>query len=194
MIARSRLNALSYWPEHADRQRARARNGIRTSGPSGRGLPRASNKLLARIGALPGVYLLPNDPRGWQFGLSSEYAFGSSYAHLTPSTLFRLERDGAVELNVPPDDRRTLLRRGRAVPVPGGLRIAPPTSVSQLEMIWRIILAAYAYAAGPSTRPTTPIGNEPGLTPVRPRRARPESELHTYASESITTGAPQLTA
>ena len=150
--SRPKPGTLLNWPVRAGKERTRVLSKDRASARSDGSLPGASGRLLARINALPGVYPMPNDSDRWQFGLSSEYAFGSSYALLTSSVLLRLDQAGGVELNVAPDDRRILLRRGLAIPVPGGLRVARPGSVSEFETIWQVVLAAYAYAVGPSTQ------------------------------------------
>jgi hypothetical protein len=170
------------WPKRAEAARARTPTSARVSTPDDGSLPGASGRLLARISVLPGVYLMSHDADRWQFGLSSEYAFGSSYAFVGASVLLRLARCGAVELNVAPDDRRALLRRGWAIPIPGGLKVIPPTSVSELELAWRIILAAYNFAVGPGSQPVAQIEADPREAFARPRPSISACRHYTHAN------------
>lgn len=69
---------------------------------------------------------------------------GREFAHLHPS------HDGSLHMTLPPDlvDAVVDKKWGEPHPVSGAMLVFGPRDRAELDVVWRILLASYAYARG----------------------------------------------
>ena len=112
-------------------------------------------QLFERARGLPGVVVghsLVSVPGARAFHLEEDRAGGpqeafqaaTEFAHLHP------RHDGSLHLTLPPRLYREVLDKGWGEPHPvsGTMMVFGPRDAQELETVWRIVQASYAYATG----------------------------------------------
>jgi Family of unknown function (DUF5519) len=120
--------------------------------------PDMQEKLFALASSLAGVSVgdsLVSVPGARAFHLDETLARGPreafqrgrEFAHLHPV------HDGSLHLTLPPDIYQEVLAKGWGEPHPvsGTMMIWGPRDPQELEVIWRLVQASYAYAIGETT-------------------------------------------
>ncbi|GBD08326.1 hypothetical protein HRbin22_00560 [Candidatus Thermoflexus japonica] len=135
--------------------------------------PALQEALFERARALPGVRVAPSrvsvpgarafylEPE-WARGPSEAFILGHEFAHLHPPY------DGSLHLTLPPEQAERVVERGwgefhplvaqGALP-PTYVMVYGPRDETELEVVWRIFRASYAFARGEGMKPARAGGN-----------------------------------
>jgi phospholipase/carboxylesterase len=115
------------------------------------------DELLTRVRALPGVHIgesLVSVPGAHGFhldaaldkGPAEAFQAGREFAHLHPT------EDGSLHMTLPPDLYTEVRAQGWGEPHPisGTMLIFGPRDRAELEIVWCLVKASYAFAIGPT--------------------------------------------
>ncbi|AEI66188.1 luciferase family protein [Corallococcus macrosporus] len=115
--------------------------------------PALQEQLFLRASVLPGVRVAPSGisvPGARAFWLHPEVArgpraafqVGTEFAHIHPA------HDGSLHMKFPPDMAAQVFQQGWGVPHPrsGTPMVFGPRTAEELEVVWQLLLRAYAWA------------------------------------------------
>jgi hypothetical protein len=93
--------------------------------------------------SVPGARAFHLDP-GLARGPAQAFQRGREFAHLHPV------HDGSLHLTLPPDIYEEVLAKGWGEPHPvsGTMMVWGPRNDEELDVVWRLVHASYAYATG----------------------------------------------
>jgi Family of unknown function (DUF5519) len=93
--------------------------------------------------SVPGARAFHLDP-ALARGPSEAFQRGREFAHLHPA------RDGSLHMTLPPDIYKEVLAKGWGEPHPvsGTMMVWGPRNDEELDVVWRLVRASYAYATG----------------------------------------------